>query len=470
MIQINDIISVLEKHNPGAISDVQKSYEMAAYAHDGVYRESGEPYITHPMYVAKNLLDMEIYDRDTICAALLHDVVEDSNLTLEDIENTINPIVAELVDGVTKMRRMNFTSQEAHEIANARKIITSLNKDVRIIFIKLADRLHHMRTLQFKRPEKQLENAIETREVFVPLSLSLGAYQVQNELENLSLMYIEPDAYQRILEKRENIAVTKKAYLAKLKEKIERILKENNIPNDILIRTMNICNIYKRIQKGFEMENIYDLFYLKILVEEVDDCYRTLRFVHQITPPINGRFKDYIYTPRTNFYQSLHTTVSAPGGEILKTKVRTFDMDKVSAYGITAYWNIDPNKKKGEIPRRKTIKETQQIVRSQLFSQKLQEIDLSFREDIDFFEQIKNQLLTDHVYVYNQNGEIIELPSGSTAFDFACHENYDSLDSITSIIINGIQCPIDTVLNNNDIVQIEMKEKIKTITHRQKPE
>ena len=486
MIQIEDIIKVLIEKNPAAIPNVMKSYKMAEYAHQGVTRESGDPYITHPLHVAKNLLDMEIYDGDTICAALLHDVVEDSDLTLEDIEANINKTVSELVDGVTKMRRMNFSSKEDQNNANTRKIITSLTKDVRIIMIKLADRLHNMRTLDYKKPKKQKENAVETMDLFVPLSLSIGAYQIKSELEDLSLKYIEPGYYQEILGKREELAKVEKAYLEELKRKLQAILKEKNIPNEILIRTKNVCNIYRKIIKGYEIENIYDVFYLKILVEEVDDCYRTLRFVHQLTPPINGRFKDYIFNPRTNHYQSLHTTGSDMNGKLIKTKVRTFDMDKVSAFGIPAYWNIDTDKKEGEFPRRKTHEETQEEIRKHLqFAKKLQEIDTSFRDDDDFIEGIRQDLLTEHVYVYTHSGEIIELPLGSTALDFACHVSPELLDVMTGVIINGKQCPVNTVLNNNDTVQIDTKgiinrsdwedsvhtlkgkNKIRLLTHRQ---
>jgi len=488
MIQIEHIINRLEETNPSAIPNVLKAYDMASYAHDGVFRESGEPYITHPLYVANNLLDMEIIDTDTLCAAILHDVVEDSDLTLEDIERNLNPTVAELVDGVTKMRRMNFSTKKEQNDANTRKIITSLTKDVRIILIKLADRLHNMRTLDYKKTEKQKENAIETMELFVPLALSIGAYQIKSELEDLALKYMEPQAYREILGKREELAIVEHEYLREMRAKIEAILRERNIPNEILIRTKNVCNIYRKILKGYEMENIYDLFYLKILVDEVEDCYRTLQCVHRITPPINGRFKDYIYNPRTNHYQSLHTTVSDMNGKLNKIKIRTFDMDKVSAFGIPAYWNIRSSKPAGEIPLRKTQSETQEEIRQHLqFAKKLQEIDTSFREDDDFIQGIKQDLLTEHVYVYTHSGEIIELPLGSTALDFACQVHPDELDSITGIIINGKQKPVGTVLKNNDTVQIETKgiinhedwessvhtlygkHKIRILIHRQNP-
>lgn len=489
MVKVEELIKRLEEKNKEAIPLFKKAYQMAESAHSGVFRESGEPYITHPLEVVKNLLDIEVYDTDTLCAALLHDVVEDTSITLEDIRNTINPTVAELVDGVTKMRRMNFSTEEEQVFANTRKIINGLTKDIRIILIKLADRLHNMRTLTYKRPAKQKENAIETMELFVPLALSIGAYQVKSELEDLALMYIEPNVYDEILGRREEYAKVENAYLEELKRKLQKVLQERNIPNEILLRTRNVCSIYRKIVKGYEMKNIYDIFYLKILVQEIDDCYRTLRQVHAITPPINGRFKDYIFNPRTNHYQSLHTTGADTNGKLVKTKIRTFDMNKVSAYGIPAYWNLDPKKPETEFPTRKTIAETQAEIREKLqFAKRLQEIDSSFRENRDFFREIKQELLTEHVYVYTHSGEIIELPMGSTALDFACQVHPDELDAMTGVIVNGKQVPVNTILRNNDTVQIDTngmvnredwensvktyngKTKIKVLINRQKHE
>ena len=459
MISINDITSILKEKNPEGISLVEKAYKLADYAHQGVYRESGEPYITHPLNVALNVLKMEVFDTDTICAALLHDTVEDNEeITLDFIAKEINPDVAELVDGVTKMRRMNFSSKLDQNNANTRKIINGLTKDLRIIIIKLADRLHNMNTLQYKKPEKQKDNSIETMELFVPLAGAIGAYQVKSELEDLSLSYIEPDVYKKIEERRNKLAISERYYLEDIKLKISQILKEKNIPNDILIRTKNICNIYNKILKGYQMENIYDLFYLKILVDEVDDCYRTLSFVHRNNPPINGRFKDYIYNPRTNYYQSLHTTISTPDGRLRKVKIRTHDMDKVSAYGIPAYWNINSNKKETEIPLHKTKEETQEGIKKYLqFAKKLMAIDGHFKSDAEFIEEIKHELLTEHVYVYKHTGEIIELPQGSTALDFACQVYSEKIDKITGILVNGKEVPVHTVLKNNDRVDISTK-------------
>ena len=461
MVSIDDILKKLIVKNPSAIQSVRKAYDIAEEAHRGVFRESGDPYISHPLNVTNNLLNMEIYDTDTLCAALLHDVVEDTNITLEDIAKELNPTVSELVDGVTKISRMNFSSKEAQRFANTRKIINGLTKDVRIILIKLADRLHNMKTLDYKREDKQHDNAVETMELFVPLALSIGAYRIKGDLEDLSLKYLEPDKYKEIQDKMNALSIKELTYLLEITEKLKVILNEKNIPNDIIHRTMNICSVYKKIIKGYELDNIYDLFYFKVLVNEVEDCYRTLAEIHRNNPPINGRFKDYIYNPRTNHYQSLHTTVFGDNGKLIKAKVRTFDMDKVAAFGLCAYWNIPQDKKAGEIPYHQTKEEIQQQIRHKLqFAKKLKEIDDSFENDYDFIKAIKKNLLTEHVYVYSDSEDEIELPLGSTALDFACQVCPELLDQMTGVIINEKRCPVNTVLQNNDHVQILTKGKV----------
>lgn len=455
MIVIEDILNVLRNKgiSEEKIKEVRRAYDLAAEIHKNQFRQSGEPYIIHPLSVAKNILDMEVYDPDTISAALLHDTIEDSkdDFSKEDIARIINYDVAELVDGVTKISRMNFTTKQEQNFANTRKIINGLTKDVRIILIKLADRLHNMRTLDFKKPEKQKDNSEETLHLYVPLALAIGAYRIKTELEDLSFKYLAPDEYLKITEKKNKLARSEIPYLKEMALKLERILSTKDIPNDIIIRTKNAYTTYKKIIQGYKLENIYDLFYLKILVTEVEECYQTLAIVHKNNPPINGRFKDYIYNPRTNLYQSLHTTVSDKNNKLIKVKIRTEDMDKVSAFGIAARWNT------GE----QTIEESKQEIHNKLqFAKKLIEIDESFEDNHDFIKEIKNELLTEHVYVYNHSGEIIELPYGSTGFDFVCHVNPEALDTMRGIVVNGKECPIDYVLNNNDRVQIMTKGTI----------
>ena len=293
-------------------------------------------------------------------------------------------------------------------------------------------------------------------------------------------------AYHRIYEKREEIGSFEREYLGELRERLQSLLERRDIAADIIIRKKNICNIYRKIIKGYEIENIYDLFYLKILVDEVEDCYRSLLCIHSLTPPINGRFKDYIYNPRTNHYQSLHTTVSDMNGKLIKEKVRTHDMDKVSAFGISAYWNLAPSSLEDGLPHYRSVLDTQMAIRERLqFAKKLQEIDSSFQENRDFMKEIKEELLTEHVYVYTHSGEIIELPVGSTALDFACQVYPELLDVMTGVIVNGKQVSVSQVLDNNDTVQIDIKgfadrrnwensvrthngrEKVRLLTNRQ---
>lgn len=457
MITIEDILNeLIKKQVPyEKLLEVQKAYNLANKIHKDQKRQSGEPYIIHPLSVAKNVLDMEVYDPDTISAALLHDTIEDakdsfSKFSKEDIANFINPNVAELVDGVTKISRLEFGSKEEQNLANTRKIINGLTKDVRIIIIKLADRLHNMRTLEYKKPNKQRENSEETLHLFVPLSLSIGAYRIKSELEDLSFRYISPDDYFKITEEKSLLENYERPYLEEMAHKIQVILNSQNVPNDIIIRTKNAYTTYKKITQGYKLENIYDLFYLKILVNEINECYQTLGIVHSSNPPINGRFKDYIYNPRTNLYQSLHTTVS-DGNKSIKVKIRTQNMDKIAAFGISARWNI----KGGQ-----TIQESQLEIREKLqFAKKLREIDESFEDNHEFVNQIKNELLTEHVYIYH-NGEIIELPTGSTAFDFICHTCPEMLDKTTSIIVNGKEENLNYCLKNTDRIQILTKEII----------
>lgn len=450
MIIIEDILEELKKHNATEqdLENVRKSFHLASDIHKNQFRQSGEPYIIHPLNVAKNALNMEIYDADTICACLLHDTIEDGeDFSKEDIARIINPTVSELVDGVTKMRRMNFSTKEEQVLANTRKITNGLSKDVRIILIKLADRLHNMETLDFKKAEKQRENAVETMEIFVPLALSIGAYKIKSDLEDLALKYIEPDAYKQISYQKQKLQEQKKEHLEEIKYKINEILKAKEIPSQILLRTKNICTTYKKILEGYELENIYDLFYLKILVEEVDDCYRTLGLVHGEYPHINGRLKDYISNPKTNLYQSLHTTVSA-NSIPTKVKIRTYDMDKVTAYGVSALWNI----KNGM-----TKEETQEYIKKHIpFIKVLMEIDENSKNNYDFISQANKRLFTEHIYVYDKD-RTIELPYGSTAFDFICTIYPELIDKPVDIIVNEKVVGQDYDLNNTDRVEVIRK-------------
>jgi len=462
MITIEGIIQELRSHNVSEekLKEVERSYLVAAEIHKNQYRQSGEPYIIHPLCVVGNLLKGEIYDTDTICAALLHDTIEDAEIefTKEDVARLINPTVAEIVDGVTKMRRMNFSTKSDQNQANLRKILNGLTKDVRIILVKLADRLHNMETLQYKTPEKQKENAEETMKLYVPLALTIGAYRVKNELEDLALQYLDPEEFKRIKEQKDYLQETYDEMLEEMSYKIQEILDRKIIPHEVIYRMQTINSIYKKIKKGYKIENIYDLFYLKILVEDTDACFLTVNAVHEISKPINGRFKDYIHNPKTNFYRSVHTTVSNGNDSLVKVKIRTYDMDKIAAHGIPAYWNIK------DLRERKTQEETQEMIREKCqFAKKLIEIDGATNDEL-FAYLTDGELLTEHVYVYTHNGENIELPSGSTCLDFACQMYPELLDRITGVLVNGKDdVPLNYQLQNDDRVQILMNG---TINHK----
>ena len=468
---LESIVEELRRKNisEDKIKEIYDSYKIAADIHKDQVRQSGEPYIIHPLNVAKNLIDMEIYDPDMISAALLHDTIEDAKIdfTKEDIADAINPEVAELVDGVTKISRMEFSTKEEQNDANLRKMVTGLTKDVRILQIKLADRLHNMRTLQFKSPIKQRENALETMNVYVPLALSIGAYKIKSELEDLALQYIEPDEYKRILENRDRLEEKRKPLIMDVKDNLESILSSQEIPNDIIFRRSNINTIHNKINHGYSMDYMYDLFYLKILVDNNADCYNTLRWVHENYRPINGRFRDYIGNQRTNFYQSLHTTVGLhpttsntgiyiPNSRIVtldeipefgKIKIRTRDMDKVAAFGVSAYRNLS---------NPKTQEEIQEEIRTHnQFAVLLKEIDnMSANKDAAFVKLAKQLLLTGHVYVYPPEGFPIELPEGSTAVDYLCQMYPYLLQAISGVVINGRVMPVNTILKDRDRIQI----------------
>ena len=290
---MDDLISLVQRYSPESVDTVKKAYKVAEQLHRGQKRQSGEDYIVHPVSVAYILAEMHA-DCDTLCAGLLHDTIEDTNLTKEDIKEMFNENVANLVDGVTKISKMNFSSKSAQNLANTRKIITGITDDVRIIIIKLADRLHNMRTLQFKSPFKQKENAIETMEIFVPLAYYIGAYRIKSELEDLSFQYLLPDDYKRISEQKEKVEYESKSTLEEMLLTIKGFLEDKDIPNEIKIRTKNIYGIYKRLSDGGRLSDIHDLLALKVMVDEIENCYRTLGYVHKLYHPINNKFKDYI--------------------------------------------------------------------------------------------------------------------------------------------------------------------------------
>lgn len=448
-IVLNDLIKKVAEYNIRGVDTVRRAYEYANNLHNGQVRQSGEPYITHPLNVAYILADMHA-DIDTVCAGLLHDTLEDTNITKKDIVHDFNKDVANLVDGVTKISKMNFSSKQEQNMANTRKIITSITEDVRIIIIKLADRLHNMRTLEFKSEFKQKENSLETMEIFVPLAYYIGAYRIKSELEDLSLRYLKPDMYKKIEEKKNRLEEENNKCLQEMLFKIQTLLNDENIPNEIKVRTKNIYGIYKRLSEGQRLSDIHDLFALKIMVDEIANCYYALGIIHQEYHPINDKFKDYICDPKTNMYRSLHSTLFGPADITVQTQIRTFDMDKVASFGLTTYWDIA--KCNARDIMQKDLREKFQFFKS------LIEINSIFGDNQEFVNQVKVELFSDRIYVYTTKGERIELPKGSTPIDFAYKLSTDVGNTMVGVFVNDEYVPVDYVLKNNDRVRIVTDE------------
>ena len=431
--------------NENSLEMISKAFECARKLHEGQKRQSGEDYIVHPLAVAFILSEMKA-DSDTICAALLHDTIEDTKMTREKINVLFNPVVATLVDGVTKISKMNFSSREEQVATNTRKIITSLDEDVRIVIIKLADRLHNMRTLGFKSEFKQKENAVETMEIFVPLAYYLGAYQIKSELEDLSLFYLKPDVYNSIENALNEIRVDAKEVIRKMLEDIGNILTDNNIPFEHKERVKSIYGLYKQMNKGKKIMDVHDLLAIKIMVDDVKSCYLALGLIHSEYPPINNKFKDYIASPKTNMYQSLHTTVFGLNDYLVQMQIRTHNMEKINNYGLTAYWDL--HKSDADATMQKDLKTHFQFFKS------IAELNAMTTDNGEFVAMVKKELFNQSVYVYTTSGDIIELPKGSTPIDFAYKIHTDVGNTMIGAIVNEEPVDVDYVLKNKDRVKI----------------
>ena len=444
-LTLDDLIKKMEEYNPEAIPMVKKAYSYADYLHQGQTRQSGEPYIIHPLNVAYTLAELHA-DSDTICAGLLHDTLEDTETTKEEISNQFNPEVAKLVDGVTKISKLNFSSKQDQVNANTRKIITSIMDDVRIVIIKLADRLHNMRTLEYKDPFKQKENSIETLDIFAPLANYIGAYRIKSELEDISLSYLKPEKYKKIQENLKIIEEDSKPCLTEMLNTIKDILSDNNIPNEIKIRTKNIYGIYQKLDDGLRMNDIHDLMTLKIMVDTISNCYQTLGIIHSKYNPLCSKFKDYMYNPKSNMYRSIHTTVFADE-RLVQAQIRTFDMDKIASFGLTTYWDINKGQARDEM--QKDLNNEFQFYKS------LKQIDKMFVDNEDFVERVKEELLkSKKIYVYTPKGDRMELPAGSTPIDLAYKIHTQLGNTMVAAIVNDEYVPVEYVLQNKDIVKI----------------
>ncbi len=451
MVDLDKLISLVKKYNQDEVSNVLKAYEFADKAHKGQFRESGEPYIIHPINVCINLASFNA-DGATLVAGMLHDVVEDTKFSLEDIEKEFGKEVAQLVLGVTKINNLHFSSLNEARDANIRRIITSLNTDIRIIIIKLCDRLHNMRTLKYKKSEKQQQSALETLSIYVPLAYFIGAYRLKCELEDICLSYLKPEIYEEILNKIKKIKKDYEVCINVTKEKLTQVLHDNDIDFTMRHRIINPYKIYKKIKKGYKLYDIHDLVNIKIIVNDEMSCYKVLGLVHKFYTPVNYKFKDYISVPKTNMYRSLHTTIFGPDQRLIQIQIKTKEMDDINILGLASYWK--KYREKGYINMQEAL------VKNYQFMNTLTSLNEYIKDDKNFVEIIKNEIFANNIYVYTANGDIIELPNSATPIDFAYKINSNIGNHISTCFVNGKEVKINYKLKNKDRVMIIIDESI----------
>lgn len=449
MQEFQDLISLVKEYNEEEVENLIKAYEFACDAHNEQFRESGEPYIIHPINVCINLAKFHA-DGVSLVAGMLHDVVEDTKYTIEDIEKEFGSEVAKLVLGVTKINNIHFSSLDQARDANIRRIITSLNEDVRIIIIKLCDRLHNMRTLEFKSQKKQQRSALETLSIYVPLAYFIGAFRLKCELEDICLSYLKPEIYEDLISKIDKIRKNYMKCISDTENKIAEVLTQNNIKYEMRSKIINAYNIYRKIKKGYKLYEIHDLVNLKINVDTEEECYKVLGLVHKNFKPMNYKFKDYIAAPKTNMYRSLHTTVFGPDERIIQIQIRTKEMDNINTYGLASYWNTY----KGMGSK----KMQEELVNNYQFISTITNLNDTIKDDRAFIEKIKDEIFSNNIYVYTANGDIVELPLNSTPIDFAYKIHTNIGNHLSKCFVNGDEVNLDYKLQNKDRIIVIVKD------------
>ena len=441
---LTQLLDRIKKYNEHAnLTEVRRAFDFAQKAHEGQFRLSGEAFVSHPIEVAYIMADLEM-DVPAIMAALLHDVVEDTDVTLPELRDLFGPDVAMLVDGVTKLGKIHYTTKEEAQVENLRKMFLAMAKDIRVILIKLADRLHNMRTLKTMPPEKQREKARETMEVYAPLVHRLGMSKIKGELEDLSLKYLDPVAYHEIAVSIDQKKQEREQYILSLIDDLKEHLDKLGMNAQISGRAKHFYSIYRKMYTQHKtLEEIYDLFAIRIIVDTVSDCYAVLGMVHELYKPIPMRFKDYIAMPKPNMYQSLHTTVIAPSGKPLEIQIRTWEMHTIAEKGIAAHWKY----KEG-------IKGTTDIDSKLAWVRQLLEMQKDTMDEDDFMRTLKIDLFADEVFVFTPKGDVINLPAGATPIDFAFAIHSAVGCKMMGAKVNSKIVPIDHPLQNGDIVEV----------------
>ena len=450
MIRINDIIDKITEYYPDADLDIiDRAYIYSARVHDGQVRLSGEPYLSHPLEVAGILTDMKL-DVVSVAAGLLHDVVEDTHATIEEIHEMFGKDISHIVSGVTKLSVLPFSSgSQARQAESIRKMILAMADDIRVIFIKLADRLHNMRTLKFHSPKKKAKIARETLDIYAPIAGRLGIYWIKKELEDASFMYIQPDEYFKIEQLVNKDKEEGEKYIETVKDLIKKKMDEHNLECEVLGRYKYFYSIYKKmLSQNLEFEDVYDIIAFRIILDTVPHCYEALGVIHSLWKPVAKKFKDYIGVPKPNMYQSLHTTVIGPFGERIEIQIRTWDMDKVAKSGIAAHWSY----KEGLHLDEKTTKTFSWI-------QNLVENQENFKNPDEFLENVRIDLFPDEVYVFTPRGEIKTVPNGATPVDFAYLIHTEVGNQCVGAKVNGRIVPLQYELKTGDTVEISTSKK-----------
>lgn len=444
MIRIQEIIDKMRRHNPEAnLELIQRAYVYAASAHAGQTRLSGEPYLSHPLAVADTLAEMG-FDEPTVAAGLLHDTVEDTKATIEQIDDDFGEEVADIVDGVTKISLIPFENKEEAQAENIRKMILAMSHDMRVLMVKLADRLHNMRTLDFQKAHKQRRIAQETMDIYAPLANRLGLNVLKRRLEDLSFKYLRPDAYNQIEHWLESHQVVEKHIIDNVVEMLRLLLNANNIEGQVYGRIKHKYSIFKKMQsQSLTLDEMHDIMAFRVLVKDIRDCYAVLGLVHSQWKPVYGRFKDYISMPKANGYQSLHTTVIGPDGERIEIQIRTEEMHRLAEHGIAAHWLY---KEKGRV-NPKDLEQFSWL--REIFERQPDEADSR-----EFLHSLKMDLFKDEVYVYTPAGDVKELPDGATPLDFAYVIHTKIGHHCAGAKVNGRLAPLGTPLKNGDIVEI----------------